>query len=434
MTDQNTAPANRSGAAAGPGEPTAPRAGNKKKNHRGKAGLILLILLLLAVAGTLWMWSYLRFRESTDDAQIDGTIHPVACRVGGPVRKVHVRDNQKVDAGALLLEIDPRDYQIALDRAAAELAAAESAAEAANTAVSVASITTASQVESARAMQQSAEARVTVAVREVETARARIASLQARLREAEAQRTKAAQDLERMQPLVAKDEISRLQFDGVQAAADATRAACDAAAASIAEAENAVVAAEARLHQARAGVSEARAAAQATRAAPDQVSISKSNAAQARARVLQARAALDRARLDMEYTRVLAPAAGTVSMKKVEVGQVLQRDQLVMAIVPLENVWVTANFKEDQLRHLRIGQPVKITVDAYGGRVYQGRVESLAAATGSRFSLLPPENASGNYVKVVQRIPVKIMLEAGQDPEHLLRPGMSVIPTIFTQP
>jgi membrane fusion protein (multidrug efflux system) len=235
-----------------------------------------------------------------------------------------------------------------------------------------------------------------------------------------------------MKELIAKDRISQQQFDAAVAAADAARASRDAASAAVSEAEKGVSAAEARLAQARTGVDEARAAVEGTRSAPEQVSMSKSNAASAEARVLQARAALDRAQLDLDYTKVKAPVSGIVSMKKVEIGQVVQKEQPLMAVVPLDDIWVTANYKENQLINMRVGQHAIISIDAYGGRKYRGYVQSIAAATGARFSLLPPENATGNYVKVVQRIPVKVLLDQGQDSEHLLRPGMSVVPTVFT--
>jgi membrane fusion protein (multidrug efflux system) len=372
-------------------------------------------------------------RESTDDAQVDGHINPVACRVGGTVLAVRVDDNQEVKAGTLLVEIDSRDYVIALERAKAELAAAEAAAAAARTQVPVVSITTSSQTSGAQASLESAEAGVTAAAKGVDTARARLVTTRARVLEARAMHTKAEQDLERMKQLVAKEEISKQQYDAAVAAADGSRAALDGAEAAVQEAERGVETAEAHLVQVRTAVSQAQAGIEATRAGPDQVAVMKSNATSAEARVQQAAAALDRAQLDLEYTKVLAPVSGIVSMKKVELGQVVVRDQPLMAIVPLDDIWITANFKEDQLNHMRVGQRVTISVDAYGGRKYQGRVESIAAATGARFSLLPPENATGNYVKVVQRIPVKILLDQGQDPQHLLRPGMSVTPIVFTR-
>ncbi len=401
--------------------------------RRGSKKWLLLIILIMAGIVAFVIYRHLAGRESTDDAQIDGHIDPVASRVGGTVLAVHVDDNQEVKAGTLLVKIDPRDFEIALERAKAELAAAEAAAVAARTQVPVISITTSSQTSGAQASLQSAEAGVTTAARGVDAARARLATTRARVLEARAMHTKAQQDLERMKQLVVKEEISKQQYDAAVAAADASRAALDAAEAAVQEAEKGVETAEAHLVQARTAVSQAQAGIEATHAGPDQVAVMKSNAASAEARMLQAKAALDRAELDLEYTNVRAPVSGVVSMKKVEPGQVVQRDQPLMAIVPLDDIWVTANFKEDQMNHMRVGQRVTISVDAYGGHKYQGWVESIAAATGARFSLLPPENATGNYVKVVQRIPVKILLDRGQDPEHLLRPGMSVVPTVFTK-
>ena len=410
-----------------------PNSGLGNSPGRGKGPWILLVILIVGIAVGIWFWQYTAVRETTDDAQIDGHINPIAARVGGPVIRVHVKDNQSITAGTLLVEIDPRDYQVALERVQAELAVAEAAAKAAGAAVPVTTITTSSQLNSAQAVRQSAEARVTVAAREVDSARARLGPLQARLRESEALCRRATQDLDRMKQLIAKDEISRQQFDAAVTSAEAARASQDAAIASVAEAEKGVAAAEARLAQARAGVLEAQAAVEATGSGPSQVAITKSNVSAAEARILQARAALDRSKLDLEYTQVYSPVAGVVSMKRVEIGQVVQREQPLMAMVQLDNIWVTANFKEDQLEHVRVGQSAMVTVDAYGGRPYRGRVESIAAATGARFSLLPPENAAGNYVKVVQRVPVKIVLEQGQDPEHVLRPGMSVVSTVFTK-
>ena len=419
-----------------PGGPDRIKGGAQEPSNaprRGRRRWILLALLVPAAVVGGWLWRYYAVRESTDDAQIDGHINPVAARVGGIVIAVHVDDNQSVAAGTLLVEIDPRDYEVALERARAELAAAEAAARAAHIAVPVTTITTSSQVSGAQASLQNAEARVMVAARDVESAGARLGPLQARLRETEALLTKAVQDLARMKELIAKDRISQQQYDAAIAAADAARASRDGARAAISEAEKGVAAAEARLVQARTGVGEARAAVEATRSAPEQVSMSKSNAASAEARVLQARAVLDRAQLDLDYTKVKAPVSGIVSMKKVEIGQVVQKEQPLMAIVPLDNIWVTANYKENQLMNMRVGQRAIISVDAYGGRKYRGYVQSIAAATGARFSLLPPENATGNYVKVVQRIPVKILLDQDQDPEHILRPGMSAVPTVFTR-
>ncbi len=308
-----------------------------------------------------------------------------------------------MEAGTPLVRIDPRDYQIAVARAEADLAENEASARAAHTGVPIASTMSVSQE--------------TAAGSDLEGAGARFVSAQARLREAEAKATRAAQDLERLKPLVAKDEVSKQEYDAAVSEADGARALRESGVAAVREAEKLVEAANARLTQARTG--------------PEQVTIQRARADSAAAKAEMARANLAQARLNLEHTEIRAAVNGVVSRRTVEVGQVVQAGQPLLAVVPLEEVWVIANYKESQLRAIRPGQPAVVAVDAYGGREYRGRVESIAAATGARFSILPPENASGNYVKVVQRVPVKIVLDAGQDPEHLLRPGMSVVPTIL---
>jgi membrane fusion protein (multidrug efflux system) len=313
-----------------------------------------------------------------------------------------VSDNQYVEKGTTLVRIDAKDYQIAVARAEADLAENEASARAARTGVPLTSTTSSSQESAAGS--------------DVEGVEAALASARARLREAEAREAQAVQDLARLEPLLAKDEVSRQDYDATATAAATARAMRDSAQASVREAEKSLEAAGARLAQARTG--------------PEQVAIQKAHAASASAKADMARAALAQARLDLEYTEIKAPVSGIVSRRTVEVGQVIQAGQLLLAVVPLEDVWIVANFKESQLKRIRPGQPAVVAVDAYG-REYQGKVDSIAAATGARFSVLPPENATGNYVKVVQRVPVKIVLEAGQNREHLLRPGMSVVPTIL---
>jgi membrane fusion protein (multidrug efflux system) len=377
---------------------------SKRGNGRHWGGALGLAALAALALGLL-AWRYASGRESTDDAQIDGHINAVATRIKGTVRSVNVEDNQRVEAGALLVEIDPRDYEVALERARADLAEAEAVAEGAKTGVPMTSTMTGGQLQAAQS--------------DLATARARLASSEALRREASSKDAKAAQDLERTKRLHDKDEVSQQEYDTTAVAADAARATREAAEAGVREAEAGVAAAEAHLAQAGTG--------------PQQVAIVRSRAVSAAARVEQARAALHQAELDLEHASITAPVAGVVSKRSVEVGQVVQEGQPLMALVPLEDVWVTANFKENQLHHIRSGQPVTVAVDAYGRHTYRGRVDSIAAATGAKFSLLPPENATGNYVKVVQRIPVKILLEKGQDPEHLLRPGMSVVSTIHTR-
>ena len=239
--------------------------------------------------------------------------------------------------------------------------------------------------------------------------------------------------MERLRGLLAKDEVSQQQFDAAAAAADASKAAADSAASQVTEAEAGIRVAESRLIQARGGQQQAEAGLRTAQTAPEQMVATRARAESARARVKQTQAALAQAELNLQYTTVKAPQRGVVSRKAVEMGQVIQPGQPLMALIPLENVWITANFKETQLTNMRPGQSATIRVDAYGSKEFKGHIDSIAAATGARFSLLPPENATGNFVKVVQRVPVKIVLEEGQDPEHLLRPGMSVVPTVYTK-
>jgi membrane fusion protein (multidrug efflux system) len=271
---------------------------------------------------------------------------------------------------------------------------------------------------------------VAAAEKEIEAARARIVSAQARLREAEANATKSARDVERLRGLLAKDEISQQMFDATAATAEAQKAAVDSARSQVAEAEAGLRVAESKLAQAQAGESQAHAELQTAQTGPSQVTATKARASAAEARVAQARANLAQAELNLQYATVKAPVRGIVSKKGINTGQVVQAGQPLVAVVPIDDLWVTANFKETQLKNMRPGQRAVVAVDAYG-REYTGKVDSIAGATGARFSLLPPENATGNFVKVVQRVPVKIVLDPGQDKEHLLRPGMSVTPTVY---
>jgi membrane fusion protein (multidrug efflux system) len=392
------------------------------------AGVVVVILVGVGI----WLWTTAG-RESTDDAQIDGHVTQISARVGGTVLAVHVDDNQRVDAGATLVEIDPRDYQVAVDKARAALADAQAAEVAAQSGVPITTKAATSNLTTAHGSVEQAVSAVSAAQKQLEAARARVVSAQAKQREQDATAAKAARDVERLRGLLAKDEISQQQFDTASAAADAARAAADSAKAQVTEAEAGVLVAESQLAQAQIGHKQAEAGLQAAQTAPDQVKQISARAAAAAAQVQQSKAALDQAELNLQYATLKAPVAGIVSRKSVEVGQVIQAGQPLLAIIPLENVWVTANFKETQLTNMRPGQKVVVSVDAYGGKSFTGRVESIAAATGSRFSMLPPENATGNFVKVVQRIPVKIVLDPGQDPEQRLRPGMSVVPTVFTR-
>ena len=399
---------------------------------KNRLPLIAGIVVILIVIAGVWLWATAG-HESTDDAQVDAHVTPIAARVGGTVLAVPVNDNQQVEAGAVLVQIDTRDYQLALDRAKADLADAQAAAVAAHANVPITSTNASETVTGARGGVEQAQAAVDEAERGVAAAQARVASAQAHEREAEANATKTARDVERLRGLLSKDEISQQQFDAASAAADAARAAADAAKSQITEADAAVNVAQSRLAQSRVAGQQAVGNLHIAQTGPEQVQATRARADAADAHAKQLEAAVQQAELNLEYATVKAPTKGIVSKKSVEVGQVIQPGQPLMTIIPLDQIWITANFKETQLDNMRPGQKVKIDVDAYGSKSFTGRVDSIAAATGARFSLLPPENASGNFVKVVQRVPVKIVLDAGQDPEHLLRPGMSVTPTVYTK-
>ncbi len=396
-----------------------------------RAKWIVPIVIVVAAVAIYEVWSYYSVRESTDDAQVNGHIHPISARVGGTVIAVNVDENQYHDADTVLVQIDPRDYEVALERAKADLMEAQAGLSASQTSVPITSTTTASEVSGSKAGVQQAQAGLEAAERDLNVQRSRLDSSRANLQQAQANYQKAARDLDRMKLLIAKDEISQQQFDASQAAAQSLHAAVESARAAVSGAEAAVRSSESQVQIAQAKVGQARAQESAANTAPQRVSVSVAQAKSAEARVMRAKAAVDQARLNLEYTTVKAPVGGVISKRNVEVGQVVQPGQPLMAIVPLEEIWVTANFKETQLKDLRVGQPATLSVDAYG-HDYKGHVESFSAATGAKFSLLPPENATGNYVKVVQRVPVRIAIDKGQDSEHRLRLGLSVEATILT--
>ncbi|MEZ5289517.1 MAG: HlyD family secretion protein [Vicinamibacterales bacterium] len=393
--------------------------------------VVLAAVVVVLVAGAVVLAG--RGKESTDDAQLEGRITQIATRVGGPIVALEVSDNQHVEAGTVLARIDPREYEIAVARAKAELADAKATAAAAGSSVPIAAVSTSNDVRTATSAVDEADAGVAVAARQVEAAKAQLVATQARTREREANAVKAERDVERLGPLVAKEEIAQQQFDAAKATADAARAAVEAAQSDAAAAATAVSVAEQRARQARAAAVRAHAGLEEARTAPEQLQATRSRAEAAEARVQQAEAALANAELNLERTVIKAPTAGIVSRRSVEVGQTVQGMQPLMALVSRDEVWVVANFKETQLADVKAGQPATISVDALDGRTFTGTVDSLGAATGAKFSLLPPENATGNFVKVVQRVPVKIVLAPGQDPDHRLRPGLSVTASVSTR-
>ena len=387
--------------------------------RRGKPGRnILLVLLGLAlIVVAVLMYRHFTAWETTDDAQIDGYIYPVSARVSGYVTRVMVDDNQYVEAGTVLAQLDPEDYKVALANARATLVNDQASAGALQTNVPLTSVNTSSQLSGAQADVENARAGFAAAQREFEAS-------QASLRQAEANDLKAQDDVTRYKPLAAKDEIPQQRYTQAVDSQKATAAAVEAARASAAAAEQAV-------EQARAKLAQAHAQLQYAETRPQQISVQRSRAQAAEAETERASAIFVQAQLNLEYTTIVAPVSGVVGQRSVQPGQNVTPGQQLMTIVPLnsQNIWVTANFKETQMTHMRPGQHVEISVDTYG-RTYEGHIDSIAGASGARYSLLPPENATGNYVKVVQRIPVKIFFEKGQDPQHLLRPGMSVEPNV----
>jgi membrane fusion protein, multidrug efflux system len=386
------------------------------RNPRVKWGLIIAAIII--VIGGVLLWRYFSSYESTDDAQIDGHLNSISSRVPGTVIKLNVQDNQYVEAGTVLVEIDPTDYQVALDRARANYQDALATAAAARVNVPITSVSTTSQVSTAQANVENARAGIAAAQQQFQAAKAQ-------LLQAQANNAKAQTDLTRYKQLVDKQEISQQQYDQAVAAARVTAASVDAAQATADAAQQQVAQAQAKLLQAQADL-------RASQTGPQQLSASRSKAQGAEAIAAQRKADLAQAELNLQYTKVVAPVAGVVSNRTVEVGQNVQPGQQMMTLIPLNNIWVTANFKETQLRDVRVGQKVTIHVDATG-KDYKGHVDSIAGASGARFSLLPPENATGNYVKVVQRIPVKIVFEPNEDKEHRRRPGMSAEPKVWVR-
>jgi membrane fusion protein (multidrug efflux system) len=430
----------------------------KKPLYKRPAVLIVasIILLVGAIIG-LRYWLYARSHESTDDAFIDGHIIQISPKASGYVAKVYVDDNQLVKAGDLLVEIDARDYQARLQQAKAALDAGLAKHNEARTNVSLTRATTSanvqqasatvrrmrSNVESSRAGASSSQSRASQATSAISTAQANLEQARAQVQAAQAETTRANADVERYKALFDKDEVSKQQLDQAIAAARTANAQLDAA-------NQKVVATEAQVNEARsaqaaevesarqaqteiggaqAGVSEALGRLAQANTAPQQVAVSQAQSETAGATVEQLRAQVEQAELELSYTKIYATEEGRVTRKSVEQGAQVQIGQPLLAIVP-GNVWVTANFKESQIGRMAPGQSVDITVDAYSDKVFKGHVDSIQAGTGAQFSLIPPENATGNYVKVVQRVPVKIVFDEPPDPKHMLAPGMSVVPEV----
>jgi len=380
-----------------------------------RIAVVIAVIVLLVVG--FFVYRYMSSYESTDDAQVDGHVNSISARVSGHVTKLNVEDNQYVQAGTVLVEIDPADYQVAYNRAKADFEDAQAAAVAAGVNVPITDVNTSSQVSATEADVNSASAGIRVAQQQ-------FAAAKAQLQEAEANNVKAQNDLVRYKQLVDKQEISQQQYDQATAAAQASAAGVEAARASADAAQQQVTQAQGKLIQANAGWANAN-------TAPRQMQVTRARATSALAEAQRKKADLDQAQLNLQYTKIVAPVNGIVSNRTVEVGQNVALGQELMKLINLDDVWITANFKETQLRKMQVGQRVDIDVDA-NGKTYKAKLDSFAGASGARFSLLPPENATGNYVKVVQRFPVKIVLDPGSNNDHQLRPGMSVTPKVWT--
>ena len=392
-------------------EPEAPANAGRK--------FIVIGVVLLLVVGAVFVYWRSTFTEDTDDAQVDGNIYQVSSRISGHVIKVYVDDNQTVQTGQLLAEIDPTDYQVALDQAQADLASAQAQYEQASTNVPITSTNVSTNVSTSGSDVKGSADMVAQAEKQVEAANARVD-------QAKANATKAQLDVDRYTPLVQKDVISKQQFDAAVAQAAASKSA-------VLEAESNVLAAQNNVGNARQHLVQAQAQSQQSiKNAPGQVRVEQSRAAAAAATVKQAEARAEQARLNLSYTHITAPTAGIVNKKNVQIGGNLSVGQDLMTIIPLTDLWVTANFKETQLARMHPCQRVTLKVDAYGGRKFSGVVRQIGGATGSMLSLFPPENATGNYVKVVQRIPVRIDFTTLQkeDGDSVLRPGLSVTPEV----
>jgi membrane fusion protein (multidrug efflux system) len=406
----------------------------KPTNRRRKRTIrfVLLALLILAIVIGIPIYAYYSVRESTDDAQVDGHLVPVSARIGGTVLEVLVNDNQPVRAGQDLVKLDPADYQVALQQTEAQLATSQATTTESQENVPITTINTTSQVSTTGTQVQEAQAAVNSAEQAVHAALARVNAANSTLEQRQANYIKAQKDLARFQDLVQKDEISKQDFDAAVADADANRAQVDSAKADIVTAQRNYDQAVAQLGEAKARLATTQVQRrQSEQVRARQLAVAEARFKQSQAQVQQRQADLAQARLNLGYTVIKAPVDGVVSRKTAEPGMQLSPGQQIMSLVPLDDVWVTANFKETQLKSMRVGQKVEISVDTYGGRKYRGHVDSIAAASGAKFSLLPPENATGNYVKVVQRVPVKILLEPGENRDRSLRPGMSVEPTVL---
>ena len=415
MADEKVSPSHPETGASVYSAPPPEKKFSPEARQKRRRTLIILIAAVVVVVAGLFLWRYLSSYESTDDAQADVHLYPVSSRISGYVIRVSVGDNQWVNKGDVLVEIDPTDYQVALTQARANLANAEATAKSLNITVPITSVNTTSQLQFTASGVEDARAAVTAAEKQLAAAHQQVEA-------AQANDVRAQDDLHRYKQLVDRREVSQQIYDQALATAKSSTANVAAAQASESAAQQFVQQAQSRLTQATANHEYAQ-------TGPQQVSSTRARVQAAIADVQQKRALLQQAELNLQYTKVIAPVSGVVNKTVVE-GLNVEPGQQLLTIVPLDEVWVTANFKETQLRHMQVGQKAEIHVDS-SGRTLRGHVDSIAGATGPLFSLLPPENATGNYVKIVQRVPVKIVLEPGENRDRRLRPGMNVVPDVY---
>ena len=415
MADESASPSLPNTGASVYSAPPPEKRYSPDARRKRRRNLIIIIAVVVAIVAALFLWRYFSSYESTDDAQADVHLYPVSARVSGYVIRVSVNDNQWVSKGDVLVEIDPTDYQVALAQAQANLANAEATARSLNITVPITSVNSSSQlqftasgIEDARAAVSAAEKQLAAAHQQVEAA--------------QANDVKAQDDLRRYKQLVDKREVSQQIYDQALATAKSSTANVAAAQASESAAQQFVQQAQSRQTQAAANHAYAQ-------TGPQQVSSTKARVQAAIADVQQKQALVQQAELNLQYTKIVAPVSGEIN-KTVVVGLNVEPGQQLLTVVPLDEVWVTANFKETQLKHMQVGQKADIHVDS-SGRTLHGHVDSIAGATGPLFSLLPPENATGNYVKIVQRVPVKIVLDPGENRDRRLRPGMNVVPDVY---
>jgi membrane fusion protein (multidrug efflux system) len=400
------------------------------RRPRAKAKLIGLVAVLGLAAAGAWAYFHYRDRTSTDDAQVDAHITAIAPRVPGNVLDVLVNDNQEVKAGDLLVRLDPRDYQVRVQQAKAAVTLAQSQLRAAQTVVPLTSETTQSGTSTASAQLADAMANLEQArIEAQQAASSGVAEAEANVRSQQANNDRAQADLARMKPLLDKAEISHQQYDAYVAAAQMAESELRAAEQRLAASRQDAESKRAAVNSASSRVAAAQAGVESSQANRRQVDVRRAEAGSSSSQVAVAQANLAAAELQLSYTNIVAPVDGRVTRKTVEPGQTVVAGQSLMTLIPLHDVWVTANFKETQLAGVHPGQRAEIDVDMYGTKV-DGHVDSIASATGSRLSMLPPENATGNFVKVVQRIPVKILVDNAHG--LVLRPGMNVNATIFT--